>query len=85
MSKPFEVTRTGARVVRVRDTATGHHITVSAQVFKASEPGRYVRLASSALTHDGLPAGPKFRKALGTPRTAGAPAPIATDTPGETR
>lgn len=54
------VTRTGVRVVRVRDTATGHHITISADLAD-SDKARYKQLKSPAVDTNGNPAHPKFK------------------------
>ncbi|MGI1814170.1 hypothetical protein, partial [Priestia sp. TGN 0903] len=54
------VTRAGVSVVRVRDTATGHHVTISADLAD-SDKARYKRLKSPAVDANGNPAHPKFK------------------------
>ncbi|WP_457824644.1 hypothetical protein, partial [Staphylococcus aureus] len=49
------VTRAGVSVVRVRDTATGHHVTISADLAD-SDKARYKRLKSPAVDANGNPA-----------------------------
>lgn len=54
------VTRIGVSVVRVRDTATGHHITITSDLAD-SDKARYKPLKSPAVDANGNPAHPKFK------------------------
>ena len=70
--------------VRVRDTATGHHITISAALAERHK-SRYVELKQDAPDRDGRPLPPRH-KIAGATRTerpvpdAGAPAPVEATT-----
>lgn len=71
-------------LIRVRDTATGHHITVSAAL-AARHPKRYIELKQDATDRDGRPLPPRH-KIAGATRTerpvpdADAPAPVEATT-----
>lgn len=60
--------------VRVRDTATGHHITVSAAL-AARHPKRYAALKQDATDMDGKPLPPRYKTAPSGTQDADAPAP----------
>lgn len=70
--------------VRVRDTATGHHITVSAALAERHK-SRYVELKQDATDRDGRPLPPRHKIAGATRAErpvpdADAPAPVEATT-----
>ena len=71
-------------LIRVRDTATGHHITISAALAERYK-SRYVELKQDATDRDGRPLPPRH-KIAGATRTerpvpdADAPAPVEATT-----
>ena len=70
----IQTSRTGRELVRVRDKATVHHITIPAAAYDAE---KYAPLKSDAVDVNGYPLPPKFR--IASARRADTTATTATN------